>query len=253
MPTPRSMVTTAKLEIPRPAPNHSSASVSRLVSLSKDTGSPSVFDSRSRSGISVSSITGDHFTIPRLASTSPGKPIPTALMSDITRPDFSNSLSMRELTSDNISSVDCRSDALATWASAMIVPARSSKTAVWRSSDSFMPTTKRLCGATRRAMGGRPRLGPRWLSSTSCSRPRAIRSEVMVVTDPGLMLSLRATSMRGICPFARTCSNTCWRSGRVSSCGKASSGPQPEDTSFDPFDPRSRISSLAKLYPPDVF
>ena len=99
----------------------------------------------------------------------------------------------------------------------------------------------------------RRRLGPRWLSSTSCSRPRAIRSEVMVVTDPGLMLSLRATSMRGICPFARTCSNTCWRSGRVSSCGKASSGPQPEDTSFDPSDPRSRISSLAKLYPPDVF
>ena len=95
-------------------------------------------------------------------------------------------------------------------------PARSVKTAVWVSSESFTPTTRSASGTTSSATGGRPRLVSRAAPSTSLRKPSAINSAVSAVTEPGLTLRLRAMVARAIRPLARTCSKICWRSENAS-------------------------------------
>ena len=95
-------------------------------------------------------------------------------------------------------------------------PARSVKTAVCVSSESFTPTTRSASGTTSRATGGRPRLVSRAAPSTSRKNPSAINSAVSAVTEPGLTSRLRAMAARATRPLARTCSKICWRSEKDS-------------------------------------
>ncbi len=228
MPTPFSIVTTAKSVMARPAPNHSSASARRLASLSTATGTPMRRLKAARSGALRSVSSGDHRAMPLEWSTTPGSPSPTHDRSPRRSPASASAMSSSVSASSSVVASGWRWAAEGIDASAMTAPEKSMMTAVWASSVSLMPATRVMSGATARETGGRPRAASRGASS-SRTRPASISSAATEVTEAGEQSSQRARSARLEAPAARRLSNTRCRSGRVS-VTVGSRGPHPART-----------------------
>jgi hypothetical protein len=151
------MVTTAKSAISRPAPNQSSASATRLASLSMATGRPSRSDAARASPKLRTFRTEDQKTWPLALSTKPGTPMPTAAIADRGTPAaaVTRSRSVSEAARSISGSLATGWRGIASLARRF--PAKSSTTAVCSRSESFMPTTRCAWRRTPSATGGRPR------------------------------------------------------------------------------------------------
>ena len=210
MPTPCSMVTTAKSDRPRPAPNHSSAKATRLASLSMVTGTPMRAVAAAASGMLRTCRTEDQCTSPSATSTKPGTPMPMPESACGVTPALAQTRAKRVSTEARRSSSVIGPGWRGTASSATRLPAKSTITAVCSRSDSFIPATRCAAARTPKATAGRPRADSTSRgAATSSIRPASINSAQIVVTEAGETSNSRASVTRGIRPAARIRSKIC--------------------------------------------
>ncbi len=229
MPTPCSIVTTAKSDIVRPSPNQSSASVTRLASLSMTTGTPSRAAAASRRGIREPSTNGDQWTRPVAPSTKPGTPMPTEATCQRETPDRSTTRSTERL--DLIEHGRQRKPPLAMRQRRLRhrPPGEIVNDGAMRRTRELQPDDIAGLGPDRER---HRRPASRWADRAAARRsPPAGRlrsnSAAALPTEAGLTPRRLAISTRGSRPAARTCSKTCRRWDTSEPRGAARSGPTP--------------------------